>query len=60
MRTLRSPVIVGAIAGILASTTGYCVLRTGPAPDIEICQDCVEPAPLAPTPLLPPASADAG
>ena len=59
MSTLRSAAVVGAIAGLLASTTGYCVLRTGPAPETELCQDCVEPAPMDPIPLLPPASADA-
>ena len=32
MRLLKSPVLAGALAAVLMSTTGYCVLQRGAAP----------------------------
>jgi hypothetical protein len=62
MRLLKSPVLAGALAAVLMSTTGYCVLSRGetpapapvsllPAPMIG-APELIEPFPLDPLPGL--------
>lgn len=48
MRLRTAPLLGAALAAALASTTGYCVLRTGPADEAA-----PGPALYAPTRLLP-------
>lgn len=61
-KILRSPLLGAALAAALASTTGYCVLRTGPTeppPPIMLlpepmvlAPEVIEPFPIDPLPGL--------
>lgn len=62
LKVLRSPVLAGALAAALMSTTGYCVLQRGepppapptilyPAPMIG-APELIEPFPIDPLPGL--------
>lgn len=61
-KILKSPAVAATIAALLMSTTGYCVLRTGPteptppvmllpAP-VVMAPEVIEPFPIDPLPGL--------
>ena len=60
MRLLKSPLIAGALAAALMSTTGYCVLQRGEAPSpasppyipapMFLVPEIIEPFPIDPLP----------
>lgn len=65
MRLLRTPLIAGAIAAALASTTGYCVLTNAPdglppAPPASAPPTRLLPEAVVPHPLEDPSPANAG